>query len=801
VQAHEDRNPKNTPHQRTFDAIYVRPAPAQQGGHEVYNIHTGEIVSRSRITPIPITPSVITAIETAAKKDNQKALIFRSKTGTILYDSSWTAGVDYTHEYNDEDDVYDDEDYEYNSDESEDESLDADEGIEEEEVDEEESSVQTRREHEHEETVEEASSPEQEVEEEEDLEEETPEETPVQPRRSGRQYKPTERMREYKGISNLQDAQPFQYRTSEARVLATILIQIMERERGTKTTRREATQCVTTYSLNRAIKKFGDNAKGATNKEMSQMLDRDCFKVIKKEELTDTERKRAVESLLFLTEKRDGTLKSRFCANGSTQRIWKSRDDVSSPTVSTESTLLTATIEAKERRHVATCDIPNAFIQTNLTGYDTVGQRTIMKIRGQLVDILCEMDLSFRDYVEWEKGQKVLYVRVIKAIYGLLESAMLFYRKLRNDLEKTGFKVNPYDPCVANKTINGKQMTVSWHVDDLKVSHVSKEVVKEFIEWIKTTYGSIGEVKVNESKVHDYLGMKLDYSKEGAVIIDMVSYVDTMLDGYPQEDLKSHNVSSPWTKDLFNVDPKSKLLDQNKAEQFHTTTAQGIFLCKRGRPDISPAIAFLSTRVQRPTEEDWNKLSRMMKYLKKTRTDRLTLEASDKLTATWYVDASFAVHPDFRSHTGVAMTLGKGAAITISRKQGINTRSSTEAEVVGVDDAIGPLLWARLFLREQGYAQDNILMQDNQSAIKMETNGRASAGKRSRHINIRYFFVKDMVEKKYLSLEYCPTDKMYGDYMTKPLVGHKFNEQRDFLMNLTPAVAAQMVMVGCLHKA
>jgi hypothetical protein len=147
------------------------------------------------------------------------------------------------------------------------------------------------------------------------------------------------------------------------------------------------------------------------------------------------------------------------------------------------------------------------------------------------------------------------------------------------------------------------------------------------------------------------------------------------------------------------------------------------------------------------------------------------------------------------------MTLGKGAAITISRKQGINTRSSTEAEVVGVDDAIGPLLWARLFLREQGYAQDNILMQDNQSAIKMETNGRASAGKRSRHINIRYFFVKDMVEKKYLSLEYCPTDKMYGDYMTKPLVGHKFNEQRDFLMNLTPAVAAQMVMVGCLHKA
>ena len=476
-----------------------------------------------------------------------------------------------------------------------------------------------------------------------------------------------------------------------------------------------------------------------------------------------------------------------------------SREDVSSPTVATESTMLTAVVEAQEGRDVATCDIPNAFVQTDVEKVDKHGNRTIMKIRGVLVDILCEIDPIYRDYVVMEGNQKVLYLHITKAIYGMLVSAMLFYKKLVKDLQNYGFVVNPYDPCVANKDVNGKQLTVSWHVDDLKSSHVDSKVNDSFIQWIKDTYGSIGEVKVTRGKIHEYLGMKLDYSVPGQVSIDMVDYVKSMVDNFPQEELTGGKVASPWNEHLFKVHEKSQRLDPAKAELFHTVTAQGLFACKRARPDISPAIAYLATRVQKSNQDDWAKLTRMMKFLKQTVKDRLTLRADGSGELKWYVDASFAVHPDFRSHTGAVMTMGKGAVTSLSRKQGMNTRSSTEAEVVAADEVVGPMLWTKLFLEHQGYpVRKNILFQDNRSAMLLEENGRKSAGKRSRHLNIRFFFVTDQKAKDNIQIEYCPTDLMKGDYMTKPLHGKKFVGFRQDIMNLPISAAAQLMMHACL---
>ena len=98
----------------------------------------------------------------------------------------------------------------------------------------------------------------------------------------------------------------------------------------------------------------------------------------------------------------------------------------------------------------------------------------------------------------------------------------------------------------------------------------------------------------------------------------------------------------------------------------------------------------------------------------------------------WYVDAAFAVHPDFKSHTGTTMTFDKGSVISMSRKQKLNTRSSTEAELVAVDDAATMILWTRLFLESQGYeVNKNILYQDNKSTILLEENGKKSSSKRT----------------------------------------------------------------------
>ena len=215
-----------------------------------------------------------------------------------------------------------------------------------------------------------------------------------------------------------------------------------------------------------------------------------------------------------------------------------------------------------------------------------------------------------------------------------------------------------------------------------------------------------------------------------------------------------------------------------RKDSFHHFVARALFVAKRARPDIQPTVAFLCTRVQKPTKEDWYKLIRMVKYLQGTQEYCLILRADSLSVVKWYADAAFDVHQDMKSHSGVVMTMGKGAIISSSRKQKLNTRSSTEAELVAADDALTSIMWTKLFMKEQGYSPKVVLNQDNMSTMQLQKNGKASSHQRTRHINIRFFTIKDHLDKKEFDLEYCPTDKMQADFMSKPLQGKPFLRNR-----------------------
>ena len=121
--------------------------------------------------------------------------------------------------------------------------------------------------------------------------------------------------------------------------------------------------------------------------------------------------------------------------------------------------------------------------------------------------------------------------------------------------------------------------------------------------------------------------------------------------------------------------------------------------------------------------------------------------------------------------------------VNMSQKQKLNTRSSTEAELVGVDDLIGKLLWVQEFLKEQGFGMGaTTLFQDNRSAILLETKGKASLSKRTRHINVRYFHVLDLVERNRLNIEYASTHDMVADFFTKPLQGTAFSRFKSLIL-------------------
>ena len=121
-----------------------------------------------------------------------------------------------------------------------------------------------------------------------------------------------------------------------------------------------------------------------------------------------------------------------------------------------------------------------------------------------------------------------------------------------------------------------------------------------------------------------------------------------------------------------------------------------------------------------------------------------------------------------------------------STKQKLNTKNSTETEVVGASDYLPWTIWISNFMREQGYdIKQKIYYQDNMSAMKMEQNGISSTGEKSRHINIRYFFVKDVVKREKIDIMHCPTELMVADFFTKPLQGKIFRIMRDFIMRLS----------------
>jgi hypothetical protein len=241
-------------------------------------------------------------------------------------------------------------------------------------------------------------------------------------------------------------------------------------------------------------------------------------------------------------------------------------------------------------------------------------------------------------------------------------------------------------------------------VDNLKSNHVDSKVNDEFTEWCEETYGSedLGNVKVIRGKIHDYLAMILDFTEDGALKIDMRYYIEGMLEEFRY--VIGRKKTTPWTEKLLKVQKDVKKLEEERRSIFHTYVMKAMFLCKRARPDIDQAITFLSSRVKDANEGDWNKeLLWVLSFLKGTINDVLKLEADDTNTLTWYIDAAFAVHVDMKTHTGVVFTMGKGAIIGSSTKQKVNSRSSTESELIGVDNKIAKILRAKGFLEWQDF--------------------------------------------------------------------------------------------------
>ena len=192
-------------------------------------------------------------------------------------------------------------------------------------------------------------------------------------------------------------------------------------------------------------------------------------------------------------------------------------------------------------------DVPGAFLQADLPG----DKLLLLRLTGDFVDIMCDINPEHRkNVITDKKGRKILYMKVLRALYGCIEAALAWYNMFTTTLMKEGFKLNPYDKCVANKTINGKQCTIAWHVDDCVATHIEQSVLDALGALMIKHFG---DMKIHTGKEHEFLGMKLIITDDRKLKIDMRRHIQEMLDDFEKENdiILKESVTSPATDKLF----------------------------------------------------------------------------------------------------------------------------------------------------------------------------------------------------------------------------------------------------------
>lgn len=165
--------------------------------------------------------------------------------------------------------------------------------------------------------------------------------------------------------------------------------------------------------------------------------------------------------------------------------------------------------------------------------------------------------------------------------------------------------------------INGKQCTLAWYMDDNKVSHEDPNVVTEVINEIESHWNGL---TVERGKKLTFLGMDIEFNDDRAVSISTPEYIDEAIETFGEE--VKGEVTSPANNTLFEVDEESPMLGRKKHDIFHSVVARILWVMKRSRPDLETAISFLCTKVSYSTEEDWEKLRRVLKFVKQTKDDK-----------------------------------------------------------------------------------------------------------------------------------------------------------------------------------
>lgn len=444
--------------------------------------------------------------------------------------------------------------------------------------------------------------------------------------------------------------------------------------------------------------------------------------------------------------------KARLVAKGFSQKFGQDYDLVFAPVAKQTTIRIALSIASMKGLLVHHLDIKTAFLNGKL-----------------------QESIYMKQPPGFQHENKNLVCRLKKGIYGLKQAAKLWNDEIHGVLIGEGFERSKADPCLYSKKEDGDWVFVLIYVDDIQVIGKTKRTIDK----VKTMLASKFDVQ-DLGEIKQYLGINVTRDKNGIFHLDQSNYIKKIVNDFGLASAKASNV--PIQVNYGKGKSDNDLLTSNA--QYQKLLGCLLYISVNTRPDIAASVSILAQKVCQPTQADWNELKRVLKYLKGTADLKLALGNKNYKGELLYgySDANWAEDKaDRKSNSGHVFMVNGATVCWSSRKQQLVALSTCEAEFIALSEACRAASWIRRLLIDlkQRVQKATTIHEDNQSCLKLiEEEERLS--ERSKHIDTRFHFVKDYVKGGLISCEYCPTEKMLADILTKPIPAKKFEEIRNY---------------------
>ena len=458
--------------------------------------------------------------------------------------------------------------------------------------------------------------------------------------------------------------------------------------------------------------------------------------------------------------------KSRLVAGGHRQTE-NSYLDTSSPTMDISTLYILCNVALQKNMNIITADVVGAYLNAPMD------QHIYMNVNKRLSEYLIKSDNEYKDYI---KPDGTIMVKLKKALYGCKQSGKLWYDKISSILTSLKFIKSKYDECLFVYNHNNNYIIIGLYVDDLWIMSKNKES-QDFI--IKQLTNKLYGITVNYGNDQNYLGMNF-LINPNSIKITMNGYINNIL----ESNNITTSVKTPTNADAFKINEKLEILNEHEQEEIRSTVYKLLYLSNRIRPDIAPITNFLCTRINTYTIQDKFKLNRILKYLHGTRDFGLNFTKSNNSNINIFADASHGIHADGKGHSGLIIMYNNNMILFKSKKQKITSLSSTESELICLSDSTSYIINTLNIFNELDITINNkIIYQDNLSTIQMINNEKPTS-QRSKHINLKYFSIRERIKDHNININYLETKLMIADILTKPLFGNLFNNLRKSLFNI-----------------